>query len=106
MITQQKIDEIVSRIVEANKPDKIILFGSYASGNPTSASDIDLLVIKETDEVNYLRSVAVYESIYGSKVPVDVLVYTPLEFEKEKDEKYSFLHDALKKSKVLYDRKR
>ena len=105
MITQEKIDEIVSRIVTANNPDKIILFGSYANGNPTSASDIDLLVIKETDEVNYLRSVEMYQSIKGVMVPVDILVYTNKEFEEGKNEKYNFLNSAVKNSKILYERK-
>jgi len=45
----QQLPEAVRRIVETLHPEKIILFGSYARGNPTSDSDVDLLVIMETD---------------------------------------------------------
>ena len=49
MIGADKISEIISKIANGYKPEKIILFGSYATGNPTEDSDLDLFVIKETD---------------------------------------------------------
>ena len=42
---QEKIDKMVRRIVKKFKPEKIILFGSYARGTPTRDSDVDLLII-------------------------------------------------------------
>ena len=48
MIPQQTIDRVIETIAERYRPQKIILFGSYASGNPGRASDLDLFVIKET----------------------------------------------------------
>jgi predicted nucleotidyltransferase len=47
MLETNKIDDIVNRIAVKFNPDKIILFGSYAAGNPNSDSDVDLLVIKD-----------------------------------------------------------
>ena len=47
-IPQKAIDQVVSQIVENFKPQKIILFGSYARGNPRPESDVDLLVVMDT----------------------------------------------------------
>lgn len=49
MIGTDKISEIVNKIATGYNPDKIILFGSYASGNPSDDSDLDLFVIKDSD---------------------------------------------------------
>jgi predicted nucleotidyltransferase len=100
-----KINDIVSRIATKFDPDKIILFGSYAVGNATNNSDIDLLVIKETDLPKHKRSFDIQKLLIGSMIPMDILVYTKSEFEKEKNEKYSFLYSAIKTSKIVYERK-
>jgi len=49
MIEQEKISEIINKIIFNYSPEKIILFGSYANGNPDEHSDLDLFVIKDTD---------------------------------------------------------
>jgi predicted nucleotidyltransferase len=105
MIEATKINDIVSQIATKFDPDKIILFGSYAVGNATNNSDIDLLVIKETDLPKHKRSFDIQKLLIGSMIPMDILVYTKSEFEKEKNEKYSFLYSAIKTSKIVYERK-
>jgi predicted nucleotidyltransferase len=104
MIETTKINEIVSRIAIRFNPDKIILFGSYAAGNPNSDSDIDLLIIKDTDLPRHKRSFDIQKSLIGSMIPMDILVYTAKEFELEQKEKNSFLFSAIKTSKILYER--
>lgn len=104
MIDSTKINDIVDRIAIRFDPDKIILFGSYASGNPNNDSDLDLLVIKDTDLPRHKRSFDIQKSLIGSMIPMDILVYTKSEYEQEKDEKSSFLCSAIKTSKVLYER--
>ena len=47
-IPQKAIDQVVEQIVEKFKPQKIILFGSYARGNPHPESDVDMLVVMDT----------------------------------------------------------
>jgi len=59
MIGKDKISEIVNKIVIGYNPDKIILFGSYAYGNPKEDSDLDLFVIKDTDVPRPQRTVQV-----------------------------------------------
>lgn len=105
MVELKKINDIVSRIASKFNPDKIILFGSYASGTPNEDSDIDLLVIQDTDLPRHKRSFEIQKLLIGSMIPMDILVYTNNEFEKEKKEKYSFLNSAIKTSKILYERK-
>jgi predicted nucleotidyltransferase len=104
MIEITKINDIVNRIAIKFNPDKIILFGSYAAGNPTNDSDIDLLIIKDTDLPRHKRSFDIQKSLIGSMVPMDILVYTTEEFEKEKNVKDSFLFSAIRTSKILYER--
>ncbi len=105
MIETYKISDIVNRIAYRFNPDKIILFGSYASGNPNDDSDIDLLIIKDTDLPKHKRSFDIQKSLRGSMIPMDILVYTQKEFEQEKLNKYSFLSSVIKTSKILYERK-
>ena len=102
MITQQKITEIVNKIVLNYKPEKIILFGSYAEGNPTEDSDLDFLIIKDTDKSSYERDMEVRRLLRGSKTPLDILVYTNKEINKWKDLKTSFESYILKTGKILY----
>jgi len=105
MIETNKINEIVNRIAYKFNPDKIILFGSYAMGNPSNSSDLDLLIITDTDLPYHKRSFDIHKALIGSMVPIDILVYTQKEFEQERNEKSSFISSAIKTSKVLYERK-
>ena len=104
MIETSKINEIVSKIADNFNPEKIILFGSYAKNMQYKGSDLDLLIIRETNLPVYKRAIDIRLSLIGTKVPIDILVYTNSEFEQEKSDKYSFLFSALKNSKVLYER--
>ena len=104
MIESAKINDIVNKIAINFNPDKIILFGSYAAGNPSNDSDLDLLIIKDTDQPQHQRSYEIHKSLIGTMVPIDILVYTMKEFEQEKNEKNSFLYSAIRTSKILYVR--
>lgn len=103
-ITDKKIKEISNIIAKNYAPDKIILFGSYATGNYNENSDIDLLIIKDTDKPRYKRGQAVRKFLYGSMVPIDIIVYTNSEIEKNKDTKYTFIYEVLKTGKIIYDK--
>jgi predicted nucleotidyltransferase len=104
MIETVQINDIVKRIANNYNPDKIILFGSYAKGNPNKDSDLDLLIIQDTDLPRHKRGLDIRLSLIGTKISMDILVYTKAEFEIEKNEKYSFLNSAIKNSKILYER--
>lgn len=103
----QTLPQAIERIVAALKPEKIILFGSYADGNPTHDSDVDLLVIMETKKKRANRYLAVSSLLHPRQFPVDIIVKTPKEVEEAlkggKDNSF-FIREIIKKGKVLYDR--
>src|SRR5215211_4977721 len=95
----------IERIVSELKPEKIILFGSYAYGTPTPDSDVDLLVIMKTKAKEIDRYIAVSNLLYPRQFPVDILVKTPKEIEVEyKKQGNFFMREILTKGKVLYER--
>lgn len=96
----------IQRIVEELHPEKIILFGSFAYGNPTPDSDVDLLVIMETDAINKERSWAVSRLLLPRTFPVDILVRTPKEIDRSLAKGDFFIRDILTQGKVLYERSR
>ncbi len=104
MIDSNKINEITNRIASRFNPDKIILFGSYANGTQKDDSDLDLLIIQETDLPPQKRGFDIRMSLLGLMIPFDILIYTKSEFDREKDNRFSFLSSAIKNSKVLYER--
>ena len=106
MIEQEKIFDVIDRIVSGYDPEKIILFGSYAVGNPNVNSDLDLFVIKESELPRPQRTMQVRRMLYGVMIPIDLVVYTPQEIEQSKDNTYSFVFEVLKTGKVLYERTR
>ncbi len=98
------LPEAIQRIVEHLHPVKIILFGSYANGRPTQDSDVDLLVIMETDAVYKERTWAVSRLLLPRTFPVDILVRTPHEIDRALDKGDYFIRDILMRGKVLYER--
>lgn len=102
-VIEEKINEIKDKIVREYKPEKIILFGSWAWGTPHADSDIDLLVVMESDKPRIERQRDVLDAIHPSYVPVDVLVHTPKELEESINKKGNlFLEDIVRNGKVLY----
>ncbi len=104
MVDSNKINEIVYRIASKFNPERIILFGSYANGTQKEDSDIDLLIIQETDLPPQKRGFEIRMSLIGSMMPFDILIYTKSEYEQEKENRFSFLNSAIKNAKVLYER--
>jgi uncharacterized protein len=104
MTEQDKIALIIKQIVNGYDPEKIILFGSFAFGNQNPNSDVDLFVIKESDMPRPQRTVFLRKMLSGAGIPIDLVVYTPLEVEKSKNETYGFVHEVIKTGKVVYER--
>lgn len=103
----ETLPKAIERIVKKIKPEKIILFGSYAHGNPNHDSDVDLFVIMNSNndhKTNY-RNVSML--LYPREFPVDIIVKTPKEVEeaiKGGVDNAFFIREILKTGKVLYDR--
>ncbi|TKJ48114.1 hypothetical protein CEE34_00040 [Candidatus Aerophobetes bacterium Ae_b3a] len=85
--TLSSLEKLVGFVVSECNPEKIILFGSYGTQRITKISDIDLLIIKETNKRFVDRVVELMQLIrsqFGFKYPVEPLVYTPNEFRRAK----------------------
>lgn len=102
-VAEQKIKEATAKIVKEYKPEKVVLFGSRAWGEPNSDSDIDLFIIKDTKDRRIERARKVREAIWGLGAPVDLLVYTPNEVRRRIELDDFFISDITTKGKVLYD---
>jgi uncharacterized protein len=99
---EEKIPEIKERIIKEINPEKIILFGSYAWGNPNNDSDVDLFIIKKSQDSRLNRQMDLSRKMWGSGVPMDLLVYTPEEVQRRLDMEDPFIEHILTKGKVLY----
>lgn len=97
-----KISEIKEKIVKEINPEKIILFGSYAWGNPTDSSDVDLLIIQKSDEPRRQRQVDLRRKLWGSGVPMDLLVYTQEELDYRLELEDFFFEKIVNEGKIIY----
>lgn len=85
------------------QPQKIILFGSAASGKWQLGSDLDIFIVKKTEKSHTERSREVGGLLFDKiDLPIDVVVYTPEEFEYAQKIRSMFIEEILKKGKVLY----
>jgi predicted nucleotidyltransferase len=98
------IQDILKKLLTGYAPQKVILFGSYAYGDPTPGSDIDLLIIKETPERFIDRWVTVRRILSDPKrmVPLETLVLTPQEVSRRLAIGDQFLAEIMEKGEVLY----
>ena len=96
--------DIVRKLAEEYKPKKIILFGSHAYGRPSEESDIDLLIIKETNKRPIDRWVEVKKLLRETSrsLPISPLVYTEKEIEERTAIKDFFVEEIFEKGEVLY----
>lgn len=100
-IFSSKINEVTKKIVKEYKPEKIILFGSYAWGTPHPDSDVDLLVVKETRNP-FRLSRDIDGALFPRPFPLDLLVFTPQQMKQRESMGDFFIQDILSKGKVLY----
>lgn len=102
-IIEQKIKEVTAKIVREFSPEKVILFGSWAWGNPGPDSDVDLLVIRDSAKPRIERQMELRDSLRDAGIPMDLLVYTPSEIkEKIEKDRNLFLEDIVNNGAVLY----
>lgn len=98
------LETITQRIVKTFNPERIILFGSYAYGKPNADSDMDLLIVMESDERPAVRSAKVSKVVRPRLFPVDIMVRTPKEVKQRLEMGDYFFQEIFAKGKVLYER--
>lgn len=103
-VTDQLLAEVVRRILTIGSPIKIVLFGSYAKGTARPDSDLDLLIIEESDLPRYRRSGRYRRVLCGVFPAKDIVVWTPQEVEEWKTVPNAFISTVLAEGKLLYER--
>jgi predicted nucleotidyltransferase len=102
MVAFNEIEEVAKRIGEQTKAEAVVLFGSHARGQAGADSDVDLLVIAESDLPRHKRSRQLHLMFKPYPFAMDILVYTPEEVETERDFELSFISRVLREGKRLY----
>lgn len=103
-IQKQLIRKVANQIVEACRPKKIMLFGSYAYGNPNTDSDVDFLVIQNSKKRPADRAIDLFKSMRFYPFPMDIIVRTPKEIRQRLRMGDSFYQEIVTKGLTLYER--
>ena len=103
-VTASLLDEVVERILAAGAPERIVLFGSYARGDAQPDSDLDLLIIEQSDLPRYRRPPRYLRALVGLFPSKDIVVWTPAEIRAWSQVPNAFITTALRDGRVLYER--
>ena len=105
MVDERRIAKLSERIVREFQPERIILFGSYAYGQPRPDSDVDLLVVLPFEGRAFRKSVEILNRI-SPEFSVDLLARRPEDTARRYAEGDPLIREALDHRKVLYERHR
>ena len=103
MVLRSAIHRVARRIAQEFRPDKIILFGTYAEGGPTPDSDVDLLVVLPHEGKSWRRAAAIRGRIQAD-FPLDLLVRAPEEMRRRIAAGDPFLRHMQDTGEVLYEK--
>ncbi len=101
-VTAELLDEVVRRVLSAGSPRKIILFGSHARGDAHPYSDLDLLIVEDSDEPRGTRGSKYWSALSGIYPEKDILVWTPEEIEEWSEVRNAFATVAVREGRTLF----
>ncbi len=102
-VTQELLQAMVKRMREVGSPKKIVLFGSRATDKAKPDSDIDLLIVEDSNLPRYRRSSRYRKALTGMFPSKDIVVWTPDEIQEWKMVPNAFINQALSQGKVLFE---
>ena len=102
-VDETLLNEVVRRVLTVARPDRIILFGSAATGQMTKDSDIDLLIVEPTSANTHERRVEIRDAVGDIGYPVDVIVMRTERFERTKRFIGGIAYPANKYGCVVYE---
>ncbi len=105
MLLQRELERCLALLVQDRPPHKVILFGSLAQDRVDAWSDLDLVIVDDTDLPFLERTKAVLQRL-RPRVGMDILVYTPDEFATLCQTRQFFREEFLRKGKVVYEQSR
>lgn len=100
---RRALDSVVRQIVEQFDPERVILFGSHAYGEPGPESDVDLMVVMETPHRQAEQAVRICRAI-ESPFALDLIVRTPTTLATRLALGDPFIHEVVRCGRVLYAR--
>jgi predicted nucleotidyltransferase len=100
--TMEQVHQLCDQIVREFHPRKIILFGSYAYGQPTEDSDVDILIVMPFDGSSRDQAVKIRTRI-DTPVAMDLLVRTPEQISERLAMDDFFIREIIEQGKVLYE---
>ena len=103
-LTPDLLGDIVKRILAVGAPYRIVLFGSRARGGARPDSDLDLLIVEDSNLPRYRRSPLYLRALVGVFPAKDVVVWTPAEIEAWRNVPQAFITTALREGQTLYER--
>ena len=101
-LNQKTLKDIIRRVVEVVEPERVILFGSVVRGEMNRHSDVDLLVVKDAPDLRRLTA-KVYRRLYGVGAAVDIVMVTPQDVERYRDNHALIIKPALREGTVMYE---
>lgn len=102
---EKDLKKLMTRLRKSYKPQKVILFGSLASGRVSPDGDLDLLIVKKNVPQRYWdRLKEMVPLVKDCQVGVDFVIWKPEELEREMDRNFFLRDEILKKGKILYER--
>ncbi|MEI6787191.1 MAG: nucleotidyltransferase domain-containing protein [bacterium] len=104
MVARKDIKKYAKALARQFAPDRVILFGSYARGNPNEASDVDMLVIMDHDKRKDVEQAVAIDVELQRKFPLDLIVRRPSEVSKRLAMGDIFLRTILGEGQVLHER--
>jgi len=101
---ERTVAQMVERIVKRFSPEKVILFGSHASGRAGPDSDVDLLVVMRTKGTKAAQGLEILKALRRYRMPKDVIVTTPEDFAWRSKVAGTIERPAAREGRVLYER--
>jgi uncharacterized protein len=102
VISFSQIQAFSQQIVEKFQPERIILFGSYAYGQPNEDSDVDLLIILPFEEMPVQKAISIRQQV-RSPFPLDLMARTAEQIQQRLEMGDFFIQDIMEKGQVLYE---
>ena len=103
MVSMKEIREVGQQIGRQFRPDRVLLFGSYADGSATDDSDVDLLVVLPFDGRPFHKSLEILNRL-DIRFPCDLVARPPEDVARRYEQGDPLIRDALDRGKVLYER--
>lgn len=102
MVDMKEIEDLTSQIAREFSPDRIILFGSHAYGQPGNDSDVDILVVLPFEGKPVRKAIEIRNKV-NAGIPLDLIVRTPEQLTERVAQNDWFIREILERGRTLYE---